>query len=163
MTNRRNRPLQYNQDAIRSSLSCQNDRSEAVLKAYMKQNESEIRMLEDKLIKLEQAKEEVKKLHMCLEDINRMMVETLENSKQSFDNVSRDLDVMSAKYERMRNIIHKLKKQNHELQCSTHKATAKELENVNKIKQLKINKAKAIKCKKRHQEALEKLQVKPIM
>lgn len=162
MTNRRNKPSQYDHpDASRRSSSCQNDRSEAVLKAHMKQNEGEIRMLENKLVKQEQAKEEVEELHMRLEDLNRTMEEMTENQKQSFDNISRDLDVITAKYERMRNTIHQLKKENHELQCSTHRATARELENVDKIKKLEINKAQAIECNKGLQDTLQKLQVTP--
>lgn len=163
ITNYKNRPSQYDQGAIRLSLSCQNGRSEAVLKAYIRKNEGEIRILEDKLIKQEQTKEEVEVLHMRLEDLHRTIEEMVEDQKQTFENVSCNLDTISAKYEKMRNTIHQLKKENHELQCSIHEATAKELKNVDKIKKLEINKAKAIECNKEHQETLQKLQVKHIM
>jgi len=117
-----------------------------VMKARLQQIEEKKEILEGKVAKCKFAKAEVMDLRNQLEDLQYTIKEMTENQQQCYDNVSRDLDEVSSKYQRMTSMIDQLKRENHEFQCTIQSKKSKELKNIDKINKLKIIETKSTGC-----------------
>lgn len=131
----------------------------SVLKAHLKYCEEKIHTLEDNVAKHERTKAEIADLESQFCKIQETIDTITQNQQQSFDNVSREVDLVSSKYEQTRYAIEKLKKENDELEYSIHCITNKELDILEKIKNLKCVKDQMLEGNNTLMDKLQKEQV----
>lgn len=125
----------------------------------LKETEQQIYILREKLVAHDHIKEEVAQFKILINDLQKKVELIIKNQKQSYDNISQDLDRISKKYEQTLNTINMLQQEYHELQYSIQTKTSKGLKIIDNIKNLKVMKLKAIKHNNELQNTIDKEQV----
>lgn len=128
-----------------TNMNCANNSKNAciaALEAHLNNFESRRQILEAQVVKQDQAKTEIEDMQFQLKNVQRAIDDLTRNQQQCNDNIYKDFDKNTLKYNKLLDCTGKLKQENHELQCGLQIKTTKEQSKIERIKKLKINKSK---------------------
>jgi len=124
------------------------------LKTCLRLTEGRKGMLERNVSKHNRLKAEMKDMNIELEDLQQSTVDTNQCYDQSYNNVKRDLEAKSLKYNEILNTIDELELSNQELQCNIRSNTDKEIQIIEKIKKLECFCAETLEDNNKYQHTI---------
>lgn len=124
------------------------------LKTCLRLTEGRKGMLERNVSKHNRLKAEMKDMHIELEDLQHTTADTNKCYDQSHNDINRNLEAKSLKYNEILDTIDELERTNQELQCSIRSNTDKDIQIIEKIKKLECFCAKTLEDNNKNQQTI---------